>query len=697
MLITKSNHNVRFNTPAKIYLFLLSILAFFPFGKLNAQTDAEQVLRIGRNVLSMEDFVLAIQYFNQAIKAKPYLSEPYFFRALAKLNLEDYQGAKEDCTLALERNKFKAETYKLRGFALQNLGQDSLAVIDYNNGLKYYPQDKYFLFYKAIALTEMKKYGQADSTFTTLLKLFPTFEEGYEGRARLNTLKGDTTAALKDIEKALSTSSDLLNARLMRAEIESNRKNWKQALYDMDEAIKLRPQDAGYYVNRAYLRYNNDDFFGAMSDYNYALQLDPDNSAAIFNRALLRYEVKDLNKAAADFTKVLELDSANFHALYNRGLIYLDTKQYNKAISDFRKIAKRYPTFYPAYYGMAEARHGQGNFREAMMLVGQAKNLIRKYVRNPDKNPLERPTIAAGTKNQDGVSQSESESEIDVMNKFNRLVTVNSSSESRLAYNDKIKGQVQNRDVRIEPEPFYTLSFTESKTALRTISNYFRELDDINAGHLLPRPVYVSNIRSNSSDTKEIEQLFSMIESYDKIEKENRMRPIDYLGRSIAYSLLKNYDSALSDIDKAIKTNDNFTAAYLTRAATRYERLLTKPIDSGKDTDHKKETDMLLETKKQANEIAKIISDCDKALEINPRLIFAWFNKGCIYLDGNDFTSALMAFSNAIEINPEFGEAYFNRGITYLKIGNKRQAFADLSKAGELGILPSYNLLKRMK
>ena len=113
--------------------------------RANAQINAEQVVIIGRNVMSMEDYMLAIQYFNQAIKAKPYLPDPYFYRAIAKLSLEDYKGAQEDCTLAIERNKYKTESYKVRGFALQNLGQDSLAIIDYDRGLEYNPQDKYFL------------------------------------------------------------------------------------------------------------------------------------------------------------------------------------------------------------------------------------------------------------------------------------------------------------------------------------------------------------------------------------------------------------------------------------------------------------------------------------------------------------------------------------------------------------------------
>ena len=114
-----------------------------------AQTNADQVLAIGRNVLSMDDYMLAIQYFNQAIKAKPYLADPYFFRAIAKLSLDDFKGAEADCSLAIERNKFKTEAYKVRGFARQNLGLDSLAITDYDIGLSHNPVDKYFLFYKA--------------------------------------------------------------------------------------------------------------------------------------------------------------------------------------------------------------------------------------------------------------------------------------------------------------------------------------------------------------------------------------------------------------------------------------------------------------------------------------------------------------------------------------------------------------------
>ena len=76
---------------------------------------------------------------------------------------------------------------------------------------------------------------------------------------------------------------------------------------------------------------------------------------------------------------------------------------------------------------------------------------------------------------------------------------------------------------------------------------------------------------------------------------------------------------------------------------------------------------------------------------------FALFNKGNMLAEMGDFTSALSAYSKAIELKPDFGEAYYNRGYAYFQLGNREKGAENLSKAGELGVIPSYNLLKRMK
>lgn len=664
---------------------------------LHAQINAEQCVTIGRNVLSMEDYMLSIQYFNQAIKAKPYLSDPYFFRGLAKLYLEDYKGAEDDCTLAIERNKYKTESYKVRGFARQYLGKDSLAIEDYKIGLSHNPQEKYFLFYKGVAETELKRMADADSTFSTLLRLYPRFEDGYAARGRLRAIEGDTVAAMEDFTTAIKFSPSSVNPYLQRAEIEAALKQWEEAAADMDEAIRLKPQEADLYVNRAYLRYNNDDFFGAMSDYNYALEIEPYNTSALFNRALLRYEVRDLDRSAADLGEVLRMDPDNFHARYNLGLVNLERGKYREALKDFDMITKRYPRFYAAYYAKAEAWHKLGDMRAAMQNVHTAEDLVKKYVKNPEKYQLDRPSIASGKTNTAGLSPEDSEeseeNEIEVMKRFNQLVTVSANANPQLSFNEKIKGRVQDRDMMIDPEPSLVLSFYDSPQSLTAGSNFFRELDDFNNSRYLDSRLYLSAGGNTPESQEELDALFAKADYYTGLMDEGRARPADLLALGVARYLLKDYEAALQALDKALESDSRFVMALMARAAARERQAATASLETG-DEDS---AEAQLKRRMVQRDMAGAIADYDAALALNPRLVYAWFDKGNIYYSLRDYTSAMQCYSEALRMAGDFGEAYFNRGICYLQMGNRRQAFIDLSKAGELGVVPAYSLLKKMK
>ncbi|MCM1490319.1 MAG: tetratricopeptide repeat protein [Muribaculum sp.] len=662
-------------------IILLSVAAAIPS---KAQINAEQVITIGKNVLSMDDYMLAIQYFNHAIKAKPYLADPYFFRALAKLNLEDYKGAEADCNEAIQRNKFRTEAYKLRGFARQQLGLDSLAVLDYDEGLRHNPTDKYFLFYKAVALSSLEKNDDAIETMNNLLRLYPRFDEGFAARSSINLQRKDTVAALEDVEKALKLNRALINPYLIRADIESSRGNWENALTDMEEAVRLKPEEPALYINRAFLRYNTDNYLGAMSDYNFALQLDPQNIAALFNRALLRFEVKDLINARQDFTNVLALNPNNFHALYNRGLVQLESGEYKEALTDFQAIAHKYPKFYPVYYAIAEAQRGLGNLKAVGANVNYAENLVRKYVENPESNPLDRPTIAAGTPNHANKtpdSGDTAEDENEVMDRFNQLVTMQEIPETQLSYNERIKGRVQDRNVMAEPEPLYVISFARSPKTLGAGANYFRELDLFNRGRYINRTLYLSALSNNQSEI-DYETLFKMAEDYTATisGSGDNVRPADRVARGIAFTMLKNYSAAIEDFDALIKENPDFTIAYMARGVARYGDALSQE-----------------DQRIAAGELAMAAADFDAATRLNPRLAYAWYDKGCLLYAQRDYSQAAACFSKALEIDSEFGAAYFNRGLCQLSTGKKNEAFADLSRAGELGILPSYNILKRMK
>ena len=78
-------------------IVLWGVLCILSMGSALAQLNTDRITAIGRNALYFDDYVLSIQYFNQVIKLKPYLSEPYLLLAIAKIQLGDYTGAEQDC------------------------------------------------------------------------------------------------------------------------------------------------------------------------------------------------------------------------------------------------------------------------------------------------------------------------------------------------------------------------------------------------------------------------------------------------------------------------------------------------------------------------------------------------------------------------------------------------------------------------
>lgn len=672
----------------KLYkrIVLLAVATMMTLTSANAQVNADQVMQIGRNVLSMEEYILSIHYFNLAIKAKPYMAEPYYYRGLAKLLLDDFNGAEEDCTKAIELNKFLTEAYRVRGYARQRLDKDSLALDDFKKGLEYIPVDKYFLYYKAASQSALHQYEQADSTFTLLRRYYPSFDAAYSERARMSVARGDTAAALLYIDTALNLNKKEPFPFMLRAEIEVKKKQWRDAKADLDFAIDLLPKETNLYLNRAYVKYCDDDYFGAMSDYNYILELEPDNMPARYNRGLLRYEVKDLNAAADDFSKVLEKDADNFHARYSRALIALEVGQYKNAIADLRLIAQKYPKFYPVYYAMAQCWQNLGDTKKTIENYNKAEALVRNYVANPGKNPLDKPTINPGASNNLETSDSrEEETDMQVMEKFNQLVTVSaevSASASSGYQETSTKGKLQDRDMKVEPEPMYALTLYDNTNELRNSANYFRGLADANQSADAPFHLYITAAPATPSERAEIDRLFDYSNSSASSEQDNNDgRPLDYLSRGIVLFLLRDYDGALKAFDKSLELKDDFTPALMARGYLLYS-MSTVPDVQIND---------------QSMKLRMAMQDFDKALDIDPMLIYAWFNRGALYYQAGEYTSALECYNKALEINPDFGEAYYNRALTYMRLGNKVSGKADLSKAGELGVLPSYNLLKRMQ
>ena len=184
-------------------LFIIHCSLFISPQGTTAQYNTDRLITVGRSALYYEDYVLSIQYFNQAIQAKPYLYEPWFFRGVAKYYLDDFAGAENDCTEAVRRNPYVTNIYELRGLCRIRLGKYANAIADYDKALKYDPENQSLWHNRVLCHIQDSSYNEALAELDTMLTRWSRYARGYSMQAEVYMLQKDTTQAITSLEHSL--------------------------------------------------------------------------------------------------------------------------------------------------------------------------------------------------------------------------------------------------------------------------------------------------------------------------------------------------------------------------------------------------------------------------------------------------------------------------------------------------------------
>jgi tetratricopeptide (TPR) repeat protein len=688
----------------KTLLFFSFMLAVYT---LEAQVNTDRVLTIGRNALYFEDYVLSIQYFNQVIRSKPWMAEPYFYRAVAKLSLDDFQGAEEDCSLCLVRNPFYTLAYYARGIARQSMEMYEDAIKDYKRGLELRPNDRPMMANMAIAHLQNKNYDEAENAFGELISAYPKLSMGYLTRGAMYLEKGDTVLALADLDKAIDIDPYYAPCYGNRAILLYQTGHIKDALADLNEAIRLNTRESGYYINRGLVRYEMNDLRGAMADYDQVIAMDSRNLIARFNRGLLRFQVGDNNRAIEDFDVIIEQEPDNYMAYYNRALLSMEVGEFANAVHNLNVVLEQYPNFIPGYFSRSEAKRKLNDPAGADKDYWTAINL-------EDKKDGGRFASSGNSQQQSNQSQTEeektrqrSDKNID---KFNRLVVYDKDEEQKRKYNSEIRGRVQDRNVRIDLEPSFVLTYYEKGDHFGEKVFYDKSIDVFNARTALSWKLLITNKEAALTE-EQIAVHFASINDYSaKIEREPNNADF-YFGRALDFMLVQDFTEAIRNFDRVIELDHSHTQAYFNRAVVRYkqmeynrsqsastyEDLNTMSIQFGKNQSSSSPIPSK-ETKNLQDEYGheQIVMDYNIVIQENPEFIYSYYNRGNMRCVQRDFRAAIADYNESILRDPEFAEAYFNRGLARLSMGDANRGIADLSKAGELGILNAYSIIKRM-
>ena len=651
------------------YLLLLVLCPFMGW----AQINTDRVMAIGRNALYFEDYVLSIQYFNQVIGAKPYLADPYFFRGLAKLNLDDFPGAESDCSEAIERNPFVANTYQVRGLARIQQNKLADAIMDYTKALELDPEN--ITLWHNLALCRIRKedYDAARNDLDRLIQISPKYTKAYLMRGEVGLKQKDTLMAEKDFNRAIEIDRYDPDTWASRAMLYLMKEQYKDAETDLGRAIHLSVRNPGLYINRALSRYHQNNLRGAMADYDLALDMDPNNFIGHYNRGLLRAQVGDDNRAIEDFNFVIEMEPDNMMAIFNRGLLLDQTGDLRGAIKDYTAVLEEYPNFLIGYQYRSTARKKLGDRRgaEADELVILKANLDMQNGNNKQTADNQEKTRKKSDKN---------------VNNYRKIVVAD-NDETGEKYKNDYRGRVQDRNVTIVPQPMFVLTYYEKRNEVKRQTYYNKYVDELNNQRVYPEQLLITNDEAALTE----EQAKRHFASIDEQTSAIVASPNDVhkrFARALDFYLVQDLDNALIDLNEAIKSHPQFFIPYFNRAVIRYKQMEYQRVMQEQEKD-----DVAPGVRSTDHELVK--RDLDKVIELAPDFVFAYYNRGNVLAALKDYRAAIVDYDRALELDPNLAEAYYNRGLTHIFLGNNRQGVEDLSKAGELGLYSAYNIIKR--
>jgi tetratricopeptide (TPR) repeat protein len=632
-----------------------------------AQFNTDRLITIGRSALYYEDYVLSIQYFNQAILAKPYLYEPWFFRAVAKYYLDDFAGAENDCTEAIQRNPYVVNLYELRGLCRIQQKAYADAAKDYTIALRYDPENRNLWHNRVLCRLRGQSYELALNELDTMLTRWSKHAPGYAMQADVYMQMQDTAKAIASLEKSLEIDPYEGQTWAARSIISLSREEWKDAEDYLDKAIHLLPKNGSCYINRALARYNQNNLRGAMADYDTALDLEPNNFLGHYNRGLLRSQVGDDNRAITDFDFVLKLEPDNMLALFNRAVLLDKTGDLRGAIRDYSKVIEEFPNFWAGLEARASCYRRLGMNRQA----------------DADENTVYRARLMKhffGTQPKMNKKQMRKRSDED-LEKYNQLVVAD-EQELEHEYENDYRGKVQHHKVEVELQPMFGLSFEPLRSDVKSYVAFDSDIDALNQ-KIHSRTIYINNSHpalNNQQSSAYFSYLDSLTTSIAKSQHTDEAVQLLLL-RSLAYSAIQNFESAIEDLSTYLQIDSTSVPALWQRAVCQ-SKINQFQASEGTNVDLK---------------TASVLADLNHALQLAPQNAFLLYNRATVYAHRKEYARAISDYSAALSIDGHLAEAYFNRGLCHIYAGDVTEGVLDLSKAGERGLYQAYSIIKKYR
>lgn len=656
---------------ALVVIFLL-ITLFIP-ERVAAQYNRNYIYWVGQQCMVDGDYREAIDVLNVLIRHDSKDFDAHFLRGIAKYNMDDLLGADADFSRAVELNPVFTGAFYYRAITRSRLGNYDDALNDFQQAIELRPDlpDPYYS--RGVTRLLNQQFEEAIADFDKFIRFEKRHVGAYINRGTSYLYLKDTTKAYENYNLAIRTNRENPDGYNRRGALYMAQERYEEACSDFDMAITCDSTFLPGYFNRALVHNYLHRPMLSLADFDRVIAIDSTSSLGYFNRAIVRTEIGDYNRALEDFNQVATYSPDNVLVYYNRAMLHTRLGDIDAAIDDYSRAIDLYPDFANAYLGRSVLRRSQRDVAGAESDQRIAQRKIAEY-----KSRLKDSTYSIYADTSQHFNRLLSFESKLLERNFDRIAsTVTSAGGNvltlipmfRFTLIDKTEGEVDHRSKRF---------------ATQRVKDFIERVDiehlalDCHMSNLVPDSLTIL-------DRNLAEKLRTEEPTWERLFE-----------RGISQSLIKQYTNAVNTLTEAIKLNPNNPFLYVNRATTRAEMIdFISSIDNSYqtitlDSDPAKR---LHNSGTRRYSYDEAIGDINRAIELYPSFAEAYYNRANLMAISGKLPEAYDDYTRAIELEPSFGEAYYNRGLVQIFMKDTRKGCMDLSKAGELGIEAAYEVL----
>ena len=545
----------------------------------------------------------------------------------------DYQNALEMCNNEIHKNPKSHLALLLKGNCLYKLNRQEEALKSYDKTLELNPNCIGALYNKGyIEYTANKNYTMALNFFDECIQKIENIDKNINKYYYIYYSKGLCEFQLEEYDSALKSFE------------KSNELNPKDK--NIDEYLILNNIGRCYDKLKKYqdaIKYFIQSFLASDSKYYIALY---NHAMSLLKIGTKKFEAKQL------FEKIYEDHNSDFApAYYGLGLYYVALNEKKLALDYFNECISIDPEFLDAYLRKGNCCHRLKRYTESIDCFDFIISRKPEYLNG----------IAFYNK---GNSLKEIKRIEDAIECYQNAIKYMKKKDGDYYYNlsvcqflsGKINSALESVEKSIEINPTWKNYYLKgiimkksNKKGFKEIIKIFNKSSEINpefCDNYYNKAIIFYNNKENNSALTDIEEA---IKKYDKTKK-NSLENYDladfYYLEGLIYKRFLKWDEAIKSFDMAIELRKNYSECFYEKGAVYFEK-----------KNYKKSIEFL-----------------DEALKIDSQNHFAYFKKGECLIVMQNYKEALTNFENAISINSKNGKYFYFKGKCLYELKRKNDA-----------------------